>query len=113
MEPIVIHPERIRAFGEEVAEGFCVVTNRAYLDRFRIAESARYPLRRIVPFDEGERFADVLAAAIPEGMHILTILPDCLLHSVGWLRLAVGVATCATDFSRLRRCHGPVAPRCL
>jgi hypothetical protein len=79
---VVVNPERMAALGSDEASAFCLVTNRRYADRFRIEPSARHAQSMVLTFDEGEEFQRLLADDIPEGAHILTILPDCLLHSI-------------------------------
>lgn len=79
---IIVDPDRIPALGGEEASAFCLVTNRRYADQFRIEPSARHVRSMILTFDEGDDFQRLLAQDIPEDAHILTILPDCLLHSM-------------------------------
>lgn len=79
---IDIHPDRIKVLGDDDASAFCLVTNSEYVDRFRIVDSGAYPETMILPLDDDDGFEDLLRAKIPERAHILTILPECLLHSV-------------------------------
>lgn len=81
-ERITIDPDRLEALGTEPAPAFLVVTNSAYVDRFSIAESSRYAERRVIAYDDGQDFHDLLAREVPDGSHLITILPDCLLHSI-------------------------------
>lgn len=80
---IAINPERIRSFGESTAGIFCLVTNTRYGTDFTIEKTEKYPQTKLITIDREEEFPHLLAdGAIPDGAHILTILPDCLLHSV-------------------------------
>ena len=80
--PIVIHPDRIRVLGDDPAESFCLVTNPPYVDAFEIAPSAQHDRTMVLAYDGQAPFEELLREHVPERSHVLTILPDCLLHSV-------------------------------
>jgi hypothetical protein len=82
MKQISIYPDRIPALGNVEDNVFCLVTNRSYLDRFRIEPSSKHRESMMLSFDDGEDFKDLLRHKIPERAHIITILPECLLHSI-------------------------------
>lgn len=79
---VVIRPDRIQVLGDDKASSFCLVTNTEYLDAFHIAESPKYAQTKVLAFDDGQCFEDLLRMEIAEDAHVLTILPNCLLHSV-------------------------------
>jgi len=79
---VVVNPDRIKAFGDSGARSFCLVTNKAYLDRFEIREASRYDNVRVVAYDGDKPFVELFGREIDDDAHLLTILPDCLLHSV-------------------------------
>jgi hypothetical protein len=81
MKRVTVYPDRIKAYGSVDDGTFVLVTNSRYVDSFKL-ESEKYQRLEVVPFDEGQDFRDVLRDRIPPGAHILTILPDCLLHSI-------------------------------
>lgn len=83
MGAIAINPERIRSFGESEAGVFCLVTNPRYRTDFVIQHTDKYARAEIVTIETETDFPALLANdTIPDGAHVLTILPDCLLHSV-------------------------------
>ena len=82
MTRISIYPDKISAFGRSGADVFCLVTNSAYVESFKIEPAPSYRQSFTVHFDDGDDFVDLLKSRIPDGAHILTILPDCLLHSI-------------------------------
>ncbi|HVF06714.1 MAG TPA: hypothetical protein VNA20_17895 [Frankiaceae bacterium] len=80
--PIVIRPDQIRVLGEDRADAFCVVTNPPYVRAFEVAASPRHDRSMVLAYDGTTPFEDFIRERVPERSHVLTILPDCLLHSV-------------------------------
>lgn len=79
---VKIFPDRVKAFGETDQSDFYLITNSEYLESFVIEEADKYAGTNIIAFDEGDDFSDIIRERISERAHILTILPNCLLHSV-------------------------------
>ena len=82
MNPIIIDPAGIRAFGDTAASTFCLVTNPSCIDSLTVRNSDRYVDTRVFAIEHEDEFPRLLENAIPQHAHILCILPDCLLHSV-------------------------------
>jgi len=83
MNKIMIYPEKIKSYGQaDEAKVFCLLTNSEYIDCFVISKNNHYDQCLIVAYDGDTDFDDVLNDTIPNHCHMLTILPNCLLHSV-------------------------------
>ena len=64
----------------EATSNFTLVTNSQYADAF-VIEDMSYGSTSILSFEDGEDFAALLRGT-PDDAHVLTALPDCLVHSV-------------------------------
>lgn len=88
MKIVTVDPDKIPAFGEADGSIFCLLTNTVYLENFSIAPSRKYVDCRIIAFDDGDIFENLLTEdasrpdGIPPNAHILTILPDRLFFSL-------------------------------
>lgn len=78
--PITIRPDRYRQYGPPDGSTFCLVTNSALVDRFRIEEIA-YERSMIVPFNRGDSFDDLLERVVPEPAHVLVVSPNAFFWS--------------------------------
>lgn len=83
-DKIVVKPEKIMCLGEARGAEFVLVTNSVHKGKFEISPEAlaTYTSTRIIYIDESDHFIDALTQEISEPAHILTILTECLLHSV-------------------------------
>ncbi|BAZ33999.1 hypothetical protein NIES4074_65130 (plasmid) [Cylindrospermum sp. NIES-4074] len=81
MAKITVYPGRLRQFGKREGCTFCVVTNSRLLDNIIIAEESGYQSFKIIPYDAGDDFIQILINQIPETAHILVIAPDCYFRS--------------------------------
>ncbi len=81
MSKITVNPERLRQFGKREGSTFCVVTNTSLLDKLVIKEGNGYKNYKIIPYDAGDNFTEILSNQIPEPAHILVIAPDCYFRS--------------------------------
>lgn len=80
---ITIETDRIGAFGEAANDTtFVLVTNRRLTGEFKLASSGKYRRLLVVAYDAETPIQSRLGSDIPPRSHILTILPDCLLHSI-------------------------------
>ncbi|GAA6166636.1 hypothetical protein [Sessilibacter corallicola] len=84
MKTVTIYPEKISPYGKaDAADNFCLLTNSEYVESFIISENNSYKNRLIIAFDGDTPFEELLKDnVVPDSCHILTILPNCLLHSV-------------------------------
>jgi hypothetical protein len=81
VDKINIDPSRIRAFGDSKGVHFVVVTNRSLQDQIAVAENGQYSSCRIVIFESGRSFVELLKDDIPESAHILVISPEVFFQS--------------------------------
>src|SRR5688500_14521138 len=84
MNKIIVSPDKISCFGDAVGAGFVTGTNSINKNAFEVSQEAYtlYASVRIIIVDDSEDFLTVLREEISEPAHILTILTECLLHSV-------------------------------
>lgn len=80
---IIIETDRISAFGDTDPESaFVLVTNQRLVNEFSLASQGKYSRTLIIPYDGEKPLSSLFGAEIPPRSHILTILPDCLMHSI-------------------------------
>ena len=80
---IIIETDRISAFGDTDPESaFVLVTNQRIVNEFSLASQGKYSRTLIIPYDGEKPLSSLFGAEIPPRSHILTILPDCLMHSI-------------------------------
>lgn len=81
MEKIVIRPGHYPMFGQSEGSIFCFVTNSSLVDRFEIQEEGSYTDYKVVTFDPGQDFNEILLTKVPEPAHVLVITPECYFAS--------------------------------
>lgn len=80
---ITIEADKIAAFGDaDPDSAFVLVTNRRLVSEFSPVSHGKYSRTFVIPYDAESPFQSRLGADIPRRSHILTILPECLLHSI-------------------------------
>lgn len=80
---ITIEADRLGSFGDaELDSAFVLVTNKRLVGEFELVSRGKYSRTLVIPFDAEKPFPEYLGTEIPRRSHILTILPDCLLHSI-------------------------------
>jgi hypothetical protein len=80
---ISIEADRIASFGTvESDTTFVLVTNTRLVPEFTIVTEGKYARTLIVAHDSDAPLTPQLGTTIPERSHILSVLPDTLLHSV-------------------------------
>jgi hypothetical protein len=113
MSKIVIHPERIRQFGDPKGCAFCLVTNPDLIDAFEIAAAPGYSAVLVRTLAPGESFPDVLARC-PEPSHVLVASPACFFDSpppdlLGARKLiAMACNSTPTDLAAIRHFLGVI-----
>ncbi|OAB55229.1 hypothetical protein AY600_14120 [Phormidium willei BDU 130791] len=76
MDPIVIRPDRYRQFGAAEDSTFCLVTNSAIRENFRLEPEGGYRDYRVLVMDREGQINEMFASGeIPEPAHVLVISP--------------------------------------
>ncbi|HUP59141.1 MAG TPA: hypothetical protein VNA69_01840 [Thermoanaerobaculia bacterium] len=81
MRRIVIHPDRIRQFGDAADATFCLVTNPEFENLIEIDRSGTYRNYLKLRFAPGDDFEEILAHQIPARAHVLVISPAAFYRS--------------------------------
>jgi hypothetical protein len=79
---IEIYPSLFRQFGDASESTFYLVTNSHLKDVFVIEEDTSYKDFKILIYDPGDDFVELLKGKTTEPAHIVVITPDCLIESV-------------------------------
>lgn len=81
MSAIAVRPSRYRQFGPAEGSVFCFVTNRDIADRFTLEADGAYSEYRVLTYDQGDSFEELLRTRIPEPAHVLVASPNCFFRS--------------------------------
>lgn len=81
MSQIVIRPHRYRQFGSPEGSTFCFVTNSDIINNFVVEENGSYDCYKVVTYDKGDSFEEILQHQIPAQAHILVVSPKNLFES--------------------------------
>jgi hypothetical protein len=81
MNQIPVRPHKYKQFGQTHGTTFCLVTNSALINNFAIEENDSYDSYKVIAYDKGDNFEEILQNQIPEPAHILVISPKNLFES--------------------------------